>query len=120
MTNFVRRYGNFKFLVMPFGLMNALSSFQRMMDEVLSDIPFALVYLDDVVIFSSDMERHVEHLRKVLRAIAAAVLKLKITKCNLAMRSVSLLGHVVGATGFRVSSHKIKAIGEATKSSSTT
>lgn len=61
-TTFVCRYGTFQFEVMPFGLMNAPSTFQRMMDGLLGGLQFAKVYLDDVVVFSKTMAAHMEHL----------------------------------------------------------
>ena len=51
-TTFVCRFGTFKFEVMPFGLMNAPSTFQRMMDVILAGLKFVRVYLDDVVVLS--------------------------------------------------------------------
>lgn len=83
-TTFVCRYRKFKYEVMFFGLMNAPSTFQPMMDYILREEPFARVYLDDVVKFSHSMEQQIEHLNIVFRAIQTAVLKLKISKCEFA------------------------------------
>ena len=58
----VCRYGTFQFEVMPFGLMNAPSTFQRMMDGVLKDLPFVRVYLHDLVVFSESLDVHLDHL----------------------------------------------------------
>lgn len=55
-TTFVCRCGTYQFDVMPFGLMNAPSTFQRMMDRLLGIFPFVKVYLDDLVIFSRDIK----------------------------------------------------------------
>ena len=62
MTTFVCRYGTYKFEVMPFGLMNVPSTFQRMMDTIVLGLKFVLVYLDDVVVFSKTLEEHLRHL----------------------------------------------------------
>lgn len=60
MTTFVCRYGTFQFEVMPFGLLNAPSTVQRMMDGLLSHLPLVRVYLDDAVIFSFSLKDHAE------------------------------------------------------------
>ena len=67
-TTFVCRKGTFKFVTMPFGLCNAGATFQRLMDIVLTGLSFdmCLVYLDDIVVFLSDLDQHLVHLRQVL------------------------------------------------------
>lgn len=62
---------------MPFGLMNTLSIFQRMMDELLGYLRFVRVYLDDVVVFSKTLYAHLDHLRKVIDIVAKHGVKLK-------------------------------------------
>ena len=54
-------FGTFEFLRMPFGLKNAGQTFQRMMDEILCDLDFLFVYMDDVLIASRNLEEHYEH-----------------------------------------------------------
>ncbi|KAH9244937.1 hypothetical protein BASA81_017611 [Batrachochytrium salamandrivorans] len=65
-TAFITKYGQFEFLVMPFGLANAPAQFQRMMNTLFRDSigKFVLVYLDDIVVYSEDLETHKEHLLK--------------------------------------------------------
>lgn len=74
-TTFVYRYGTFQFEVMPFGLMNAPSMFQRMMDKILDGIPFPRVYLDDVIIFSATLREHVEHVTELVKLVFSHGLK---------------------------------------------
>src|ERR1043165_1443392 len=76
--------GYYQFRVMPFGLNNALVTFQRLMNDVLRDYlrKFVAVYLDDIIIFSKDKESHKRHVKKVLNKIRGANLKIKITKCQ--------------------------------------
>lgn len=119
MRTVVCRYGSFKFEVMPFGLMNAPSTFQRMVDKVLCSMPFARVYLDDVVVFSANMEDHMKHVREVFGATSTEVLKLKIIKCNFAMHSLNLLRHVVDATGANVGEGKVAIRGTPIPTSAT-
>ena len=73
-TAFVTRYGLYEFNVMPFGLTNAPATFQRVMDQVLGRIngQFALVYIDDINVFSGTFEEHLTHLREVFQRIRRA------------------------------------------------
>ena len=63
---FITHKGLFEYRVMPFGLCNAPSVFQRQMDKMLGHLPFVVVYLDDILVFSRDEEEHRRHLRTVL------------------------------------------------------
>ena len=67
-TAFVCREGQFKFKTMPFGLCNTRATFQRLMDTVMSGLAFevCLVYLDDVIVFSSTMDEHFQRLTAVV------------------------------------------------------
>ena len=112
-TTFTTRFGNFRFEVMPMGLINAPSTFQKMMDGLLKDIPFARAYLDDVVIFSASLEDHLEHLQVVLTLLAGFNLRLRVAKCFFAQPQVELLGHIVDKEGVHTDPKKIKAIKEA-------
>ena len=109
-NTFVTRYGTFQFDVMPFGLMNAPSTFQRMMDHVIKDLPLVRVYVDDVVIFSQTMEDHMKHLQIVMSRISDYYLKVKLSKCFFAQPQVYLLGHVVDKHGVHVDDEKIQVI----------
>ena len=111
-TAFVTRRGIFRWKVMPFGLCNAPATFQRLMDIVLSGLNFeaCLVYLDDVIIFSSNTEQHLERMRQVFQRMREANLKLKPSKCNLLRRTVSFLGHVVTTDGIAVDPSKVQEV----------
>ena len=110
MTTFVCRFGTFQFEVMPFGLMNAPSTFQRMMDQLFQGLSFARVYLDDVVVFSKSAEEHISHLLQVFKVIAMSGLKLKISKCSFAQSQTRLLGHIISREGVPVDLEKINVI----------
>jgi len=99
---------------MPFGLCNAGATFQRLMDILMSGLTYdvCLTYLDDVIIFSTDIETHFVRLRYVLERLKQAGLKLKPSKCNLLMKSVSFLGHVVSEGAISVDYEKIKHVVE--------
>lgn len=112
-TTFVTRYGTFSFEVMPFGLINAPATFQKMMDHILRDLPFARAYLDDVVIHSKTLEEHLEHLQLVFERLRQHQLKLRVEKCSFCSENVELLGHVVTSDGVKTDPKKIEAVREA-------
>ena len=68
-TAFRTRYGSFEWSVMPFGLTNSPAAFQRMMNEIFSDLLdlSVLVYLDDILIYSDTLNEHRDHVQEVLR-----------------------------------------------------
>jgi transposase InsO family protein len=113
-TAFVTPSGLFEFNVMPFGLCNAPATFQRMMDVALADVKtkFALVYLDDVIVYSRSEHEHVEHLRQVFERLRGAGLHLKATKCKFVRRELPFLGHIVSADGVKVDPAKVQAVTE--------
>lgn len=93
---------------MPFGLCNAPATFQRLMEAN----GVLLVYLDDILVFSKDFERHVEILDLVFAHLGEHGLKLKPKKCFLLKPEVKFLGHVASAGGVRVDMEKVKALGD--------
>ena len=111
-TAFITRRGCFRFRVMSFGLTNAPSVFQRLMDLVLAGLTWdvCLVYLDDVIVFSSDFEEHTRRLEIVLQRLRAAQLKLKPSKCEFFSRQVKFLGHVVSDRGVQTDPEKIAVV----------
>ena len=113
-TAFVTRRGIFRWKVMPFGLCNAPATFQRLMDIVLSGLNFeiCLVYLDDVIIFGSTPEEHLDRLERVFQRLREANLKLKPSKCQLLRRSVGFLGHIVTPEGVAMDPSKVKDVVE--------
>jgi Reverse transcriptase (RNA-dependent DNA polymerase) len=83
-TAFSTKFGTYEFTVMPFGLMNAPATFQRLMDNVFYDVTwkFVLVYMDDIIIYSKTLEDHRKHLEQVLQLLINAGLKLNPDKCD--------------------------------------
>ena len=81
---------------MPFGLKNALPTFQRYMTLVMNDcVDCCLVYMDDLLVYSPTQADHVEHVKRVFQALSTAQLKVKKTKCVFGVENVEFLGHVV-------------------------
>ncbi len=94
---FVTQFGKYEFNVMPFGLMGAPAVFQRLMNSIFGDAPdHVAAYLDDVVVFSSTWEDHLQHLDDALSRLQKAGLAVKAKKCQLGMKECVFLGHTVG------------------------
>ncbi|GFT19527.1 retrovirus-related Pol polyprotein from transposon opus [Nephila pilipes] len=106
--------GLWQFNVMPFGLCNPLTTFERLMETVLRGLtPEAcLIYLDDLIIVGRDFEEQLNNLRKVLEKVKQANLKLNPAKCHLFRREVSYLGHIISAEGVRTDPRKVAALKE--------
>jgi hypothetical protein len=104
--------GHYQYNRMPFGLRNAPSTFQRMMDGVLRGLKptQCLVYLDDVIIFGASIEEHAERLRGVFERLREAKLSLKFEKCHFAKERVKYLGHVIDKRGVGPDPDKIQAV----------
>ena len=111
-TAFITSQGLYQFKVLPFGLCNAPSTFERLMDRVLQGLRWQilLVYLDDVIIFSRTIQEHLDRLDVVFSTLAKSGLKLKPKKCHLFKREVVYLGHVVSPLGISTDPSKIEAI----------
>uniref|UniRef100_A0A1B6DY26 Reverse transcriptase domain-containing protein n=1 Tax=Clastoptera arizonana TaxID=38151 RepID=A0A1B6DY26_9HEMI len=103
---------HYEFKNMPFGLCNAPATFQRLMDSILFGIKGeeALVYLDDIIVFSNSMEQHAERLGKVLNKLENSNLYAQLSKCVFAVNEVEYLGHIVSDKGIQPDPKKIVAI----------
>ena len=100
-TAFVTQGGLYEFRVMPFGLVNAPATFERLMERVLRGIAWSecLVYLDDILVFGPDFGTTLARLERVLDRLGEAGLKLKAKKCQLFQEEIPFLGHIVSAAG---------------------
>lgn len=116
-TAFAIPTGLYEFQTMPFGLVNAPATFQRLMNRVLQGLVprQCLVYLDDVIVHSSTVKDHADNLGDVLQALEDAGLTLNPGKCTFLRRKVKFLGHVVSAEGVQTDPEKVKAIREWTR-----
>lgn len=111
-TAFITHEGLFEFNVMPFGLSNAPSTFQRLMNSVLAELLWknVIVYIDDIIIFSRKGENHAEILEKVFQKLRAAGIRLKASKCRFARRKIDILGFRISQDGQEVQSEKVRAV----------
>lgn len=111
-TAFNTRYGAFEFLVLPFGLTNSPPTFQKMMNAILGEFidKFALVYLDDILIYSKTEEEHHEHIRLVLSKLRENKLYANPKKCSFHQTHIEFLGYRVSGDGILPCESKIKAI----------
>lgn len=111
-TAFSVEHGLYEFIRMPFGLKNAPATFQRVMDHVLRNLigKCCLVYMDDIIIFSTSLQEHVENLKKVFAALRKANLKIQLDKSEFLKKEVEFLGHIVTDQGVKPNPNKIDAI----------
>jgi hypothetical protein len=94
---FSMRYGLYEYLVMSFGLANAPTHFMYPMNSVvmLELDKFVMVFIDDILVYSKNMEEHEEHLRIVLQQLREHQLYAKFNKCEFWINKVPFLGHVI-------------------------
>lgn len=111
-TAFCTPFGLFEWNRMPFGLCNAPSTFQRLMERMFGaqHCQSLLLYLDDVVVFSSTVAEQVQRLDAVLARLGQEGLKVKLEKCSFFQPKVSYLGHVISGEGVSTDPHKIEAV----------
>ncbi|MBW0556939.1 hypothetical protein O181_096654, partial [Austropuccinia psidii MF-1] len=109
---FRTKYGIFEYLVMPFGLTNAPASFQNLVNDIFQDLldVYAVVYLDDIMVFAKYEEENVTHVSTVLSRLRANSLFAKASKCLFHVSSVEYLGYVVSSEGLKMDQEKIQQI----------
>ena len=111
-TAFMTHRGQYEFNRLPYGLANSPATFNMVMNEVIRDLNWksALVYVDDILIYSKNFEEHLGHLAALFDRLVEANLKLKPSKCQFACKEVRYLGHVITKEGIAVDPEKTDAI----------
>lgn len=111
-TGFVTKKGTFSFNVLPFGITTGCSQYQRMMNSVLSKYvgDFILIFLDDILVYSKNMEDHKVHLSLLMEACQEVNLRLKRKKCRFGDSQVEYLGHLITGDGVLPSDYNIDKV----------
>ena len=109
---FITHSGIYEWLRLPFGLSNSPATFSMVIAQVLRNLnwKFVLCYVDDILVFSSNFETHLEHLRQVFECLSKANLTLKPSKCKFAVKQVKYLGHIISEDGIKVDPDKTMAV----------
>ncbi|MBW0517148.1 hypothetical protein O181_056863 [Austropuccinia psidii MF-1] len=110
LTAFRSKYGSYEYLVMAFGLTNAQASFQNLVNDIFADLMdiFVVVYLDDIMVFSSSEEEYFKYVASVLQKLRDNNLFTKAFKCLFYASSVEYLGYVVSGDGLKMYSSKVQ------------
>ena len=106
------RNGHYEFLVMPFGVTNAPSVFMDLMNRVFHMYLdwFVVVFIDDILVYSTNHQDHGEHLKTVLGVLREKQLFAKLKKCEFWLEEVSFFGHLISKDGIAVDPNKIEAV----------
>jgi hypothetical protein len=113
-TTFVTRYGQYEFIVVCFSLTNASDYFMNMINKVFMDEldKFVVVFIDDILVYSSTAEEHEQHLRVVLEKLRQNQLYAKFSKYEFWLEEVTFLGHVLTVESVAIDPAKIEAVKE--------
>ena len=109
-TAFTSPFGKYEYVKVPFGLTQAPAYFQELMMGVLKDLPFAMAYLDDIIIYSFTPKEHLKHIRTVFEKLCDAKLSMKLSKCHFFTKEIQYLGHILGTEGIKPVPAKTEAI----------
>ncbi|KAI0997911.1 hypothetical protein K3495_g10281 [Podosphaera aphanis] len=114
LTAFTTRWGSYQYKVMPFGLSNAPSTFQRYINTALHNYldKFCSAYLDDILIWSNSIDQHTEHVQQVLTKMRENHFYADLSKCEFHVTEVKFLGMIITTEGIKMDPIKIKAIRE--------
>lgn len=100
----------YEYTVVPFGLKNAPSVFQRFMQHIVSGIPSAYVYLDDIIVASASKEENIDGMKMVLARMREHKLRCRLEKCSFFQNEIEYLGHRVTGKGLQVQAAKVAAV----------
>ena len=111
-TAFTTPIGLFQWQVLPMGMKTLGAVFQRLMDQILGPLQpqCAVVYIDDITVFSKTMEQHLVDVRAVLEKLAKANLEINVDKCSFCQGKVQVLGHIVSKEGVKTNLTLVEGI----------
>ena len=107
---FVTPQGLYQYKVLPFGMKNAPATFQRLMNQVISELPNTEVYIDDIILYSNSWEEHMNYTRALYKKLAEAQLTVNLAKSQISKAKVTFLGHVIGQGKVQPIHAKVDAI----------
>lgn len=108
--SFGHEFGLYEFLVMPFGLTGAPSTFQRLMNDLFRDVACVIVYMDDIIVFSKSYDKHIRDLEIVLNILSKNNLTINPNKSKFAVSEVNYLGFEFNIKGMKPESSKVESI----------
>ena len=111
-TAFHTHNGHYEYLVMPFGLCNAPSTFQAIMNSIFRPHlrKFILVFFYDILIYSPTYDSHLDHVKQAMEILKQQKFFLKSSKCTFRQQELEYLGHIVMCHGIKVDNKKIAAM----------
>jgi hypothetical protein len=109
---FISRYGQYEYTVMSFGFTNALAYFMYLMNKDFMGYlgNYVMVFIDDILVYSKNVEEHEEHLHLVLQKLRDHRLYAKLSKCKFWLKQVAFLGHIVSKGGISMDQSKIQDV----------
>lgn len=105
-------HGHYEILRMPFGLRNAPSTFQRVMDNILRKHIGKICLVDDIIVYSTSLTEHIQNIRKFFICMREYHMKIQLLKSQFLQKEVSFLGHIVTAEGIRPNPDKYKLLND--------
>ncbi len=108
-TTFRTDYDHFEYVVMPFGLTNACVVFQHLMNDVFHEYldNFLVYYINDIIIFSKNVEDHEHHIRLILDKLRKVEIYAKLKKCEFHQSEMELLGFIIFGNGIHMDPYKV-------------
>ena len=109
-TAFTSPFRKYKYIKVPFGLVQAPAYFQELMTGILKDFNFAIAYLDDIIIFNKTVEEHLDYMKHVFEKLRSAHLSMKLSKCHFFTKEIEYLGHIFSTKEIKPLPSKTQAI----------